>query len=469
MRSLITITFFFLLSTASARAIPGTSTPNNHKSHPTTILNHDLLKTADLSGDDNTKADIYQSRVMDLINYSLGFYLEELVLWNNPTVTFRHPCAAQFDHLNEIVIQALALYDHPARDSFWGFSGRLEKDLLDFQQYEGYTLDYSDTGTAEKHISATQLKNAIEQLKEASVAEVADFIETHPDPIDSGGKLLNLSDDVPYSDHDAFSQDAETQQELALLIDSLFELEEVPQELIGRVNTQIETLKYNPFSEEYRKYQQLDPVVHLIQKVTMADESELTVSVPARMTKKSKKQRKSEPGEFNARVIELLEENNHLMARYSDRFDQMHTDINQLKINTEESDRGLQRQIDEIREMVSSSSARGDAERLHAPTTVVFEKNSTQLSMVQQTQLNQVLGEMIKNPSENIMVTGYADATGNREHNILLSKKRALSVYNYLTERGINASRFTTNFVGAEDSQSANPLDRKVVIEWLGQ
>lgn len=468
MKPILTIAILFFLSANSASALHRQSTPNNEIN--LTPLNdyHPLEKPAILGGD-NTKTSLYQSRVMDLITYSLGFYLEELVLWNNPTVTFRHPRAKQFGHLNDIVIQALTLYDHPAKDSFWGFSGRLESDLLDFQKFEGYIIDYTEATSKENHISAAKLKFAIEQMKVTSVAEVEDFIGANPDPIDSGGRLLNVASDVPFSDDDDFIHGADTQEELALLIDSLFELEEIPFGLIGQVKTRIETLKNPSDSDKFRKYQQLDPVVHLIQKVTMADESELVVAVPSRMPKKSKKQRKSGSGDFNERVIELLEENNHLMAKYNNRFDQIHGDINQLKATTTESDRDLQSQIDEIREMVSRSTVRDEANRRHAPTTVIFERNSTQLSLVQQTQLNQVLAELIKNPAEKVMVTGYADALGNREYNILLSKKRALSVSHYLTEKGIDAHRLQVNFVGAEDSQSTNPLDRKVVIEWLGE
>lgn len=419
----------------------------------------------------NNEADVYQSRVMDLIKYSLSFYLEELVLWNNPTVTFRHPANTQFGHLNDIVIQALTLYDHPAKDSFWGFSGRLESDLIDFQQYEGYVIDYADTGVKENHVSATQLKAAINQIKIASVAEVEDFIIEHPDPIDARGKLLNLSNDVPNLEHDSYLGTPETKAELALLIDSLFELEEVPHELIGRVNSRIEALENSNSTEEYRKYQQLDPVVHLIQKITLADESELQAPepepTPAPKTS-AKRRKKSKSGSFNERVIELLEENNHLMAKYNDRFDQMHSDISQLKVSSEEADRELQKQIDEIREAVERPSI-SETPPLHAPTTLIFDRNSTQLSSIQRAQINLVLPELIKNTSEKIMVTGYADALGNREYNILLSKKRALSVSRYLSERGIDSSRMTVNYVGAEDSQSTNPLDRKVVIEWINQ
>ena len=41
-----------------------------------------------------------------------------------------------------------------------------------------------------------------------------------------------------------------------------------------------------------------------------------------------------------------------------------------------------------------------------------------------------------------VRVEGNTDATGNREYNVELSKKRAQSVVNYLVSQGMDANRF---------------------------
>jgi len=51
-------------------------------------------------------------------------------------------------------------------------------------------------------------------------------------------------------------------------------------------------------------------------------------------------------------------------------------------------------------------------------------------------------------PETNILVVGHTDSVGAEAYNMTLSKNRANSVTNYLVNKGLSSSRFTTNWFG---------------------
>lgn len=62
--------------------------------------------------------------------------------------------------------------------------------------------------------------------------------------------------------------------------------------------------------------------------------------------------------------------------------------------------------------------------------------------------LNDVVKVMEENPEYNLEINGHTDAVGSDEMNLDLSKRRSASVKKYLTDKGIDASRMTTNGFG---------------------
>ena len=69
-------------------------------------------------------------------------------------------------------------------------------------------------------------------------------------------------------------------------------------------------------------------------------------------------------------------------------------------------------------------------------------------------QLDAIAEIMSKNPKATFAVEGHTDSTGSKRINESLSQKRAESVMNYLTKKGVDASRLTAKGYG-----SANPVD----------
>lgn len=453
---------FLIFLQASVFALnPGQPLPDAQSTKPAETPRQREKATQPLS--------LYQSRVMELIDYSLGFYMEELVMWNRPQVTFRHPAHQQFEHLNQIVVQALELYAHPAKDSFWGFSGRVEKKLLQLHQLEGYTVDFSNSATSSANsISQSELRNRVSELKTAATDEVAAFIEEHPDPIDSEGRLLTTEPPHATTEEDRMLQQLEraSRMDVALLIDSLFELEEVPHGLINKINSRIQELEHPDETNTFRKHQPLDPIPHQITPEAEEDIAELDLNLPK---KKKRTSTASPPVDFNSKVVQLLEENNRLMAKYNDRFEFMQQQINELRdeqrSESKQSEERLQKQIDDLYAKIDQGSSPMNEDV--RTTAIIFERNSADIGLYYQTLLNEIAAGLIKHSNSKVMITGFADATGNREYNIMLSRKRAEKVRDYLSQKGISSSRLIVNFLGDNKSSNANPLDRKVEVEWL--
>lgn len=105
---------------------------------------------------------------------------------------------------------------------------------------------------------------------------------------------------------------------------------------------------------------------------------------------------------------------------------------------------------------------------------VEFDYNSDKLSP----KANAVLDELAKAlssselASSRFLLTGHTDAAGSADYNLKLSKRRAASVKDYLTTRGIAAARLESLGRGSEVlADPANPksgVNRRVEIANIG-
>jgi outer membrane protein OmpA-like peptidoglycan-associated protein len=64
-----------------------------------------------------------------------------------------------------------------------------------------------------------------------------------------------------------------------------------------------------------------------------------------------------------------------------------------------------------------------------------------------------------KYPDTNVLLEGHTDATGSDEHNLDLSRQRAQSVSNYLSNQQVLATRFTIMGYGEEQPIATNDTD----------
>lgn len=98
---------------------------------------------------------------------------------------------------------------------------------------------------------------------------------------------------------------------------------------------------------------------------------------------------------------------------------------------------------------------------------VRFSKGSSDLEQKERDLLDEVVHSMKQAPTGRLLVTGYADRTGDPALNLVLSERRAKAVRAYLIGQGIAGSRVLMNYYGASQSTGSNPAERRVELEWV--
>jgi outer membrane protein OmpA-like peptidoglycan-associated protein len=179
--------------------------------------------------------------------------------------------------------------------------------------------------------------------------------------------------------------------------------------------------------------------------------------------------------QFTARVVELLEQNSKILANYDRRFDNLQGQINELRDRQPAGNEAIREEIAELRSMIADlSQGKAITEPDGSKTavvdeelTVIFEKNVYELTLAQKAKLNKADIALKQNPDYKALITGYADKSGNPNFNAWISKKRAQSVKKYLQTSGVEGDRLVVNFVGESESDSVNPQDRKVALQYL--
>lgn len=95
-----------------------------------------------------------------------------------------------------------------------------------------------------------------------------------------------------------------------------------------------------------------------------------------------------------------------------------------------------------------------------------FALGSTSLAYDDRVRLNEAVATLAQRTDLRVMLTGYADASGNREANLRLSRLRAQAVRHYLLASGLPAHRILINFFGDEKAQGSYN-DRRVELRYI--
>lgn len=113
----------------------------------------------------------------------------------------------------------------------------------------------------------------------------------------------------------------------------------------------------------------------------------------------------------------------------------------------------------------------GDKITLNMPGDVTFATNSDLVSANFYKTLNDVAKVMVDYPSTYVDVTGHADSRGSDAYNLELSRKRAISVANYISAQGVAEQRLFVTGMGEAQPIADNNTDagraknRRVTIE----
>lgn len=136
----------------------------------------------------------------------------------------------------------------------------------------------------------------------------------------------------------------------------------------------------------------------------------------------------------------------------------------------------MDKQIREIEEATAGSGVdvdpiAGENAFLVNLPDVTFATGSAVISPSFQATLNQVADSLVRYPNSLIDVYGHTDTTGSTATNQALSEERARAVSNYLTSRGVAASRLRWQGFGetrlkVQTGDNVNePLNRRVEIK----
>ncbi len=113
-----------------------------------------------------------------------------------------------------------------------------------------------------------------------------------------------------------------------------------------------------------------------------------------------------------------------------------------------------------------------DVERItYLGSKIFFENNSAKLKVGSLVQLDELATLINKYDASNLVIEGHADSNGNDAMNLELSQKRANSVKEYLTQKGISGSRLTaigygeTKPIATNDTALGRAKNRRVELK----
>lgn len=105
---------------------------------------------------------------------------------------------------------------------------------------------------------------------------------------------------------------------------------------------------------------------------------------------------------------------------------------------------------------------------------IFFGFNSFELGEKSKTELEQVLAFLRLNPTVQVEIAGHTDNVGSEAYNLTLSKKRALSVTDYLIQAGVDKGRVTPKGYGSQkpiknnDSEENRQQNRRIEFRITG-
>ena len=382
---------------------------------------------------------VHLDQFQQLISSYLSLYIERCAYIDQGDVKLSDSKKETLRKLNGIVKGALDFYAYESHKDFKGFSPMVEQKLQAIAMLDFSKMEFSsgkDDEAAEQRMRLNYLDKELSDLKLLVNMEVGIY-GTENLMVVKGSEEIMI-------DHGAHQQ----------LLD---------QYLGGEKMTPLE-----PIRVELERGQ--------LATIDMTDQSRLALE-------------ESTTGyAANERILQLLESNNAKLDGMQQQIDVLRSE--QLKLWQQQQDEKnltMQKQIDDLREMVfalvkmNSGDAIADGSNTLLPPdnrnasianvpgsmNVYFAKGSTKLDAGSVLSLNEVVDILGRTPQLKLMVTGFADKSGDPARNLVLSQQRAGAVKEFLVDSGLDADRFITKYYGDRDSQQESSNDRRVMVEFV--
>ncbi len=377
----------------------------------------------------------------DLVSSYLNVYIERCAEMKNDDVSLRKSRKETMRDLNGIVEGVLEFYEYEKLKDFKGFSSMVANKLdaiedLDFSK-SSFAAGASDE-ESRKRMQNFYLEKELSDLK----------------------LLVNMEAGI-YSD------------------DNLMVID-------GSEETIIDDRAKEQLLSEYFSYDPKKPLEPI--KVSLSDESMAMINFEDTSTLGGAQQNAAAGDEqLMNRILSLLETNNSKLDGMQKQIDDLRAE--QMRIWQQQQDEKnltMQKQIDDLREMVFAlvkmntgeavadtkaslppSKSESKISNLPGSMNIYFAKGSTLLDASSKLSLNEIVDILARSPGLKLIVTGYADKTGDPAKNLLLSQQRANEVKQFLAGSGLPQDRFITKYFGDRDSSQENRSDRKVTIEFV--
>jgi outer membrane protein OmpA-like peptidoglycan-associated protein len=378
----------------------------------------------------------------ELVSSYLGLYIEKCAVLQDGDVELRKSRKETLRDLNEIVKGVLEFYEYEKLKDFKGFSSLVADKL---EAIDG--LDFSKSGFAS---GASDEESKRRMQKFYLDKELSDL------------KLLVNMEVGIYSD------------------DNLMVIS-------GSEETIIDDGAKDRLLNDYLAYDPEKPLEPI--KVNLSDESLALINFrdTTSLGGTASVSSGGNNDQFMAQILSLLETNNQKLDGMQRQIDDLRAE--QIRIWQEQQDEKnltMQKQIDDLREMVFAlvkmnsgdaladvkpslppSRSAGTVTNLPGSMNIYFQKGSTLLDAGSVLSLNEIVDILARSPGLKLIVTGYADKTGDAAKNLLLSQQRANEVKKFLSASGLPQDRFITKYFGDRDSQQESKNDRKVTIEFV--
>ncbi len=378
-----------------------------------------------------------------LISSYLDLYIDKCATLENGDVKLRKSKRETLKELNNIVKGALDFYEYEPLKSFKGFTTNVDAKLESIDK-----MDFNRTGmepTKEnKEMRNFYFGREIESLKELVRMEVGIYA--------SANVLM----------HDSSSE---------MVID-----EGTRQKLLDKYAT-------------YDANSTLEPI-----RIALSDSSQALINFEDSSTlfpsdNPSNSASANTNNDFAREVLELLKTNNSKLDGMQKQIDDLRAEQIKLWQNSQdEKNLAMQNQIDDLKEMVLAlmNQSAGDPvvsndkvsspSRSNAPSVIInlpqsvnvfFARGSSLLDANSKLTLNEIVDILARNPNLRIIITGFADKTGDPAKNLLLSQQRAGAVQKFISQSGLPSNRFYLNYFGDSESTGEQASDRKVVIGFV--
>lgn len=378
-----------------------------------------------------------EGRLAKLIADALDFYVDRSVLFDGRRITLRNKPQAMHRDLEQIVRDAVRYYHFHDVHSFEGFSRQLTTLLTAMNGVEpdsGFNPEFIGGSAHDRRFFFVE--NKINEVKQLLRNEVGLF---------AGNNLLVQVD----SHH----EDLGARQDSLLAAVRGF-----------RTNDPL-----NPIDIQFS---------HETLNLLAGDDAFV---LP---TFNESNSENLEGSDLADRILAMLEDQNR-------RFDELRSEVEEERREQRRRDEErrredlqmMQEQIDLLRELItaiaSDRSANAPLAAATAPPAmgkpsalptsgfnVIFGVGSSAIDLNTRLRLNEVIEVLATRSDLRVMLTGFADATGNRETNLRLSKLRAAAVRDYLLKSGLPAHRVIINFFG-DAHATGEALDRRVEVRFI--